>query len=71
MSGVLGKASQAMVQHLLELTRTLLACEYVSIILIGSEKDHLRLLTFVSYLLAKKLSEHSPRSWYDPLAKYS
>jgi hypothetical protein len=36
---------QAMVQHVAELTRTLLECEYVSVVLVEPERDQLRLVS--------------------------
>jgi signal transduction histidine kinase len=44
-----------MVQHIAELTRTLLECEYVSVILVEPEKDQLHLVSVVG---ASKEQEH-------------
>ncbi len=50
MSEQSGEARQAMVQHVAELTRTLLECEYVSVVLIEPEKDQLHLVSIAGAL---------------------
>ncbi len=34
-----------MIEHITELTRTLLECEYVSVVLVESERDRMRLVS--------------------------
>ena len=54
-----------MVQHVAELTRTLLECEYVSVILVEPERDQLRLVAVAG---ASKELEHA---WFKMVEKLS
>ena len=47
-----------MVQYITELTRTLLECEYVSVVLVGPEKDQLRLVSLAG------ASKEKERDWF-------